>query len=1052
MNCKCKLIRSVVVTAWLLAGFLVANSAAWAQAKKAPPAPPVSVGADGKLAYAPDSLGNRIPDFSYSGYMAGEHAIPDAPVKVVVPVVKGDATQRIQAALDYVASLPANQLGIRGAVLLEKGTHEVFGSLQITASGVVLRGSGEEAGGTVLLGSGQDRETLIKIRGKNDRQLTEGVKITDAYVPVNATQVKVANSRAFKAGDKVLVHRPSTKEWIHELKMEEFGGETGYIGWKPGERDIYWDRTVVAVNGNTITLDAPITTALDTKYGGGNLIPYTWPGRISQVGVENMRLESTYNKNNPKDEAHRWMAITMDHVQDAWVRQIVFRHFAGSAVAAYETAKRVTVEDCKSLAPVSEIGGQRRYTFYTTGQQTLFQRLYAEDGYHDFAVGFRAPGPNAFVQCFSYLPHSFSGAIDSWASGILFDIVDIDGQALSFKNRYQDAQGAGWTAANSVFWQSTAARIDNYAPPTAMNWAFGAWSQFGGDGYWGNTNSHVKPRSLYYAQLSNRVGEKVMERAHLLPMETDATSSPTVQQAIELTQQANAAVPQLTEWIDQATSRVAIPVQAAKVKTIDQISFKNTPPAKLAAPMQVQNGWLVRGNSLITGKRQDVPWWRGDVRYYELSKAKPAVTRYVPGRTGAGLTDDLEEVTNDMKQRDVVALEHNYGLWYERRRDDHERVRRMDGEVWAPFYEQPFARSGEGTAWDGLSKYDLMQFNHWYWNRLKQFADLADQKGLVLVHQNYFQHNILEAGAHWADSPWRPANNINNTGFPEPPPYAGDKRIFLAEQFYDITHPERRALHRTYIRKCLENFADNTGVVQLLSAEYTGPLHFVEFWIDTILEWEKETGKNALVGLSTTKDVQDAILADPARAAAIDLIDIRYWSYREDGSVYAPEGGVNLAPRQHARQVKPGKRSAEQVYRGVREYREKHPEKAVMYSEGNYDAHSWAVFMAGGSLAAIPATTPAGFLTDAATMQPTNAPDQLEGQWVLGNKGKSYILYNNAGSKLNLDLTGAGGTYKVRFIDPKNGQLLKKEERVKGGKVVEFASPAPGPVVLWVTK
>ena len=36
------------------------------------------------------------------------------------------------------------------------------------------------------------------------------------------------------------------------------------------------------------------------------------------------------------------------------------------------------------------------------------------------------------------------------------------------------------------------------------------------------------------------------------------------------------------------------------------------------------------------------------------------------------------------------------------------------------------------------------------------------------------------------------ANNINNTGFPEPVPYAGDKRIFMAEQFYDISNPERR--------------------------------------------------------------------------------------------------------------------------------------------------------------------------------------------------------------------------------------------------------------------
>jgi hypothetical protein len=40
------------------------------------------------------------------------------------------------------------------------------------------------------------------------------------------------------------------------------------------------------------------------------------------------------------------------------------------------------------------------------------------------------------------------------------------------------------------------------------------------------------------------------------------------------------------------------------------------------------------------------------------------------------------------------------------------------------------------------------------------------------------------------------------------------------------------------------------------------------FGLDTIKEWEKETGKHPIIGLSVTKDVQDAILADPARASS----------------------------------------------------------------------------------------------------------------------------------------------------------------------------------------
>lgn len=88
-----------------------------------------------------------------------------------------------------------------------------------------------------------------------------------------------------------------------------------------------------------------------------------------------------------------------------------------------------------------------------------------------------------------------------------------------------------------------------------------------------------------------------------------------------------------------------------------------------------------------------------------------------------------------MKQKNILVFDQNYGLWYDRRRDDHERVRRRDGDVWGPFYEQPFGRSGQGTAWEGLSKYDLNRPNAWYWSRLKEFAEKGNKEGLLLFYE-----------------------------------------------------------------------------------------------------------------------------------------------------------------------------------------------------------------------------------------------------------------------------------------------------------------------------
>ncbi|MDI9363748.1 MAG: DUF6298 domain-containing protein [Flavobacterium sp.] len=1014
-------------TAILPLVFLVMFTSAFAQkAKPVKPLPPVAV-INNKLVYTPDSLGNRIPDFSYCGFKTSEQPIPNIAIKVTVPTIKGDATLAIQLAINYVAKLPLDKDGFRGTVLLAKGKFEVFGQLKITASGIVLRGSGIGENGTQIIGASTDRATLIRVFGKNDKQLQEELAVTEKYVPVNANKLSVTNASNLKVGDNIIIRRPSTKEWISDLGTESFGGGLSSIGWKVGELDICFDRTITAINGNEITIDAPLTTALDAKYGGGFTSKYQWDGRIQNIGIENLELVSTYDKTNPKDEAHRWMAITLENVQDAWVRQVNFKHFAGSAVNVLETAKRITVEDCQSLQPISEIGGQRRYTFFTTGQQTLFQRCYAEEGYHDFATGYCAAGPNAFVQCASHLPYNFSGGIDSWASGILFDVAFVDGNAIRLGNRGQDGQGAGWAAANSLLWNCSASRIDCYKPPTAQNWSFGSWAQFAGDGYWTASNDALTPRSFFYTQLKERLNKNVDAQAQILSIPTEASSSPSVEVALQLTKQSIKPKMQLNEWIALASERNNIATATKNIKAITEIAVQKDLVTTNAAPMLVKNGVLVRGNEMLFGKRQEVPWWSGGVQGSDLAKAQLAITRFVPGRTGNGLTDDLEELTETMLQRNIIGIEHHYALWYERRRDDHERIRRMDGEVWAPFYELPFARTGKDVAWDGLSKYDLTKYNTWYWQRLKQFADLADVKGLLLVHQNYFQHNIIEAGAHYADFPWRTANNINNTGFPEPVPYAGDKRVFMAEQFYDISNPVRREIHKKYIRQCLNNFKDNSGVIQLIGEEFTGPLHFVKFWLDVVKDWEKETGKHQIIGLSCTKDVQDSILQNPAYTFIVDLIDIRYWHYQADSIAYAPKGGQNLAPRQHARLLKPKKTSFEQVYKAVKEYRTKYPEKAVLYSSDSYDQFGLAVLLAGGSLPVLPAAIDKNLLNAAAKMKPIDGNKQF----ALSN-GKSFIVYGNGALMLNnID---AQKNYTLQWFDAKFGKAIK-QETVTGDKL-----------------
>ncbi|MCH7408083.1 DUF6298 domain-containing protein [Belliella sp. DSM 111904] len=1020
------------VTVWML------STAMFAQGQ----VPKISL-VDGKLKSEADDMGNEIPDYSFAGYQLSEVEVPLVKSIYVISPIEGDATGLIQEALDQVSKLPLGKDGFRGAVVLEEGDFWIDGTVFLRNDGVVLRGSGS---GTRLIGSGTHRDDMIKVLGDSDITLEEKMELKAVFHPVNSKYLLLNNTTSLSVGQAIMITRPATQEWIDIMGTADFGGETGWIGWKPGDHNQVWDRKILQVNGDTVFMDAPITMALDPKYTNAYLEKYTWEGRISNVGIENLQLISTFDSLNLKDEAHRWTGISFENVQDAWVRQVTFHHFAGSSVLIHPSGRKITVEDCISLDPVSEIAGHRRRTFFVEGQQNLIQRCYAEYGIHDFSVGLNATGPNVFLACESYLPYGHSGGVDGWSTGTLFDNVKIDGHVLGFRNLGQGQRGAGWTGGNSMLWQCSASMIACFSPPTAQNWAYGTWGQFQGDGFWENTNNHINPKSLFYAQLEERLGDLPFQ-PDLLPMDSEASTSPSYEQAAQLTAAASNELLSLKEWIQKATERT--PLKTGKGKLFNTSPKKVKEQGRSKVTIQIKDGRLITESGLLIGKRQEVSWWRGSLRDRDVKSAKPHVTRFVPGKIGLGLTDDLEKMSLSLQNDGVVVLDHNYGLWYDRRRDDHERVRRMDGEVWTPFYEQPFARSGEGLAWDGLSKYDLTKYNPWYWQRLKDFADLGENLGLILFHQQYFQHNILEAGAHWSDSPWRPANNINDTGFPEPPAYAGDKRIFFAEQFYDSDHSQRRKLHQAYIRKGLENFASNTNVIHFTSAEYTGPLSFMEFWVDEVIQWEDETHTDVLLGLSATKDVQDAILQDAHRSKYIDVIDIRYWHYTQNGSVYAPKGGQNLAPRQHARTLKSGKETANEVYRAISEYRQKYPEKVVVYNTPKASEFGWAVLFSGGSLPDLPQLKDTDLVQSLKSLQPVYSDDVQDLNWRMEEPNRQFLIYVQ--DQVELDLSAKKTSYVVHWIDPKSGAMVSKSTQKLSGRTI-LHKPKEGALVLWVKK
>ena len=403
-------------------------------------------------------------DYSTCGYRASEEAIPDVPNVLFAEAQAGDCSDLLQRCIDYVSTLKADREGRRGAILLGEGVFHLSRPLRIQASGIVIRGMGK--GKTVLRMQDVNRGAAIYVEGQRSEIMGDTVGIAEAKVMAGSTRLTLTSATGLRAGDRIRIVRPSTEAWIASLGMDDFGGGLDYTGWKPGDIDIAWDRTLKAVEGNTLTLDAPLTTTISPAYGGAFVCKGFNQGEITECGIENLTIEGLEGTTQPKYEDHCWDGIFVENARDCWVRRVDFRRLAGSAVNIQKHVSRMTVEDCMADEPVSEIGGWRRCVFLTRGQQTLVQRCISRHGIHDFTAGYCAAGPNAFVQCEGEESLGFSGSIGSWAAGLLFDIVNIDGHDLSFRNLEQFQFGTGWNTANSMMWQCTASTTAQ--APTAV--------------------------------------------------------------------------------------------------------------------------------------------------------------------------------------------------------------------------------------------------------------------------------------------------------------------------------------------------------------------------------------------------------------------------------------------------------------------------------------------------------------------------------------------------------------------------------------------------------
>jgi len=439
----------------------------------------VTIDASGKLTYTADEKGNVIPDFSGVGYRNSEVPIPSVPVVKEINPVVGDNYVNIQSAIDQLAALPLDANGIRGALLLKAGVYPVSKMLVVTASGIVLRGEGQS---TELRATGTTQYDLLRIRGysgKSDVTSTTK-KITDAFVAIGAKKVTVEDGHSFAVGDKVHIRREPTDAWIQLLGMDKLTlKDPAATNWTASGYKINFERQILKIEGNVLTLDAPIVDPMESTYANGFVTRFT-SSRIYNCGVENMKMTSTYTSTwhssvsgVAHDEKHGWNAIYIDNAEHCWIRNVIAFDFGYSCVNIQTGAAFVTVDNCAHYDPISKIEGGRRYCFNVDGHRNLVQNCTTRNGRHDYVNGSRTPGPNVFYNCTATNQKADLGPHHRWSTGILLDNIAGDGQ-LRVQDRADSGSGHGWSGSQIMFWNCAVNNIVIQDPQWYhTNWAIG---------------------------------------------------------------------------------------------------------------------------------------------------------------------------------------------------------------------------------------------------------------------------------------------------------------------------------------------------------------------------------------------------------------------------------------------------------------------------------------------------------------------------------------------------------------------------------------------------
>ncbi len=354
----------------------------------------------------------------------------------------------------------------------------------------------------------------------------------------------------------------------------------------------------------------------------------------------------------------------------------------------------------------------------------------------------------------------------------------------------------------------------------------------------------------------------------------------------------------------------------------------------------------------------------------------------------------------------------------------------------------PWARSRTPGYANGGAKFDLSRWDAAYFRRLKDFVAQASRRGVV-VEVNLFCP--FYRNEQWRLSPMNAANNVNRVGA------VGRTRVYTLDKHGGLL-PIQEAMVRKIVAEL--NRFDNV-YYEVMNEPYIGhvPLNWQRHIADVIVQAEKGLPKKHLISRNVAN--RKAKIRSPHPAVSIFNFhyafppDAAAMNYRLNKVIGDNETG----------------------FCGV--------------EDAHYRIEGWAFILAGGGLFnhldysfaagyedgtfAFPPTQPGGGgptlrrqlralkefiesfdfvrMTPARSVIRRGLPEGVAAQ-ALAEAGKQYALYfyrparHPKRTRLKLTLDMPPGAYRIEWVDPKTGEVLKSlRVRRKSGAFVVSSPP-----------